>query len=266
MTGDAPPEAGPQIQIQAAGLGKRFGDFWAVKNVSFGLARSEIAVFIGGSGAGKTTLLKLLIGLERPSEGSISIDGEDTAQLGERKLNRVRRKLGMVFQYSALLDSMDVFENVAFPLREHKPELGTKKMRELVRERLAALGLHDIEDKRPSELSGGMRKRVALARALMLDPQILLYDEPTSGLDPLTARLVDDMIVETRDRFGVTSVVISHDMAGALRIADRIYVLDKGQLVTTASPAELLRSEVPLVRNFLEASGIATERLPAALA
>jgi phospholipid/cholesterol/gamma-HCH transport system ATP-binding protein len=162
----------------------------------------------------------------------------------------------MVFQYSALLDSMSVLDNVAFPLREHRRDLKDKQVRDLVREKLSILGLAGSEDKLPSELSGGMRKRAALARALMLEPKALFFDEPTSGLDPLSARLVDRLIVETRDKFGVTSVVISHDMAGALAIADEIHLLSEGQLVLSGPPQELRRGQHPLARAFIEASGI----------
>lgn len=220
----------------------------------------EVAVVIGGSGAGKTTLLKILIGLDRPTSGSVILDGVDLAKLGERELNKVRRKLGMVFQYSALLDSMNVLENVAFPLREHT-KLKDKEIRAKVAEKLRALGLPDVEQRFPSELSGGMKKRVGLARALMLEPRVLLYDEPTSGLDPITSRRVDDMILETRDKFGVTSVVISHDMTSALKIADRIHLLAQGKIVASGTPQELAHSRHDLVNSFIESSGIATDRL-----
>ncbi len=217
---------------------------------------SSIAVIIGGSGAGKTTLLKMLIGLDRPSQGHILVDGEDATKMSETELNRLRKKLGMVFQYSALLDSMNVLDNVAFPLREHRRDLSEREVISRVKEKLAILGLAGTEDRLPSQLSGGMRKRAALARALMLEPKALFYDEPTSGLDPLSARLVDRLIAETRDHFGVTSVVISHDMAGALAIADQIHLLSQGQLVASGTPKELARGQHPLARAFFEASGI----------
>lgn len=217
----------------------------------------SIAVIIGGSGAGKTTLLKLLIGLDRPTAGNILIDGEDTSAMKDADLDRLRKKLGMVFQYSALLDSMNVMDNVAFPLREHRRDLKDKQIAQMVREKLDVLGLADSEHKLPSELSGGMRKRAALARALMLEPKALFFDEPTSGLDPLSARLVDRLIIETRDRFGVTSVVISHDMVGALAIADEIHLLSQGKLVLSGPPHELSGGKHPLARAFMEASGIA---------
>lgn len=241
-------------------LEKRFGDHVVLSDIDLQLGRAEVGVIIGGSGAGKTTLLKILIGLDRPTRGQVIIDGQDIASLSERELNRVRRKFGMVFQYSALLDSMNVLENVAFPLREHT-KLSEKEIRAKVAEKLKVLGLEGTEKKAPSELSGGMRKRVALARALMLEPKVLMYDEPTSGLDPITSRMVDDLILETRDNFGVTSVVISHDMAGALRIADHIFLLAKGKIVTKGSPSDLINSDSQLLQEFFESSGIAADRL-----
>jgi len=165
-----------------------------------------------------------------------------------------------VFQYSALLDSMNVLDNIAFPLREHT-KLREKEIRRRVREKLDVLSLGAIEQRMPSELSGGMKKRVGLARALMLEPSVLMYDEPTSGLDPLSCRLVDDLIVETRDRFGVTSIVISHDMAGALRIADHIYLLAKGKIEASGKPAELVAGDSQLAHEFFESSGIDAERI-----
>ena len=240
---------------------RRFDGNVALSDVNLTIGRGQVSVIIGGSGAGKTTLLKILIGLDRPTSGSVYIEGTDIAKLNDRELNHIREKLGMVFQYSALLDSMTVLENVAFPLREHKRHMKDREVRERVAEKLRVLGLENTEERYPSELSGGMRKRVALARALMLEPSIVLYDEPTSGLDPITSRMVDDLIVETRDRFNVTSVVISHDMAGAVRIADQIHVLAKGRVVVSGTPEELVHSKNELVRSFLDSSGIAAERL-----
>ncbi len=237
-------------------VSRKFGDFVALSEVSMAVDPGAIAVIIGGSGAGKTTLLKLLIGLDRATTGQILIDSKDITHSSDRELNEVRRRLGMVFQYSALLDSMNILENVAFPLREHRKGLSEKEVREKVRKKLGELGLHGVEARLPSELSGGMRKRAALARALMLEPAVLLYDEPTSGLDPLSARLVDRMIMETRDKFGVTSVVISHDMTGALHIADQIHLLSQGKLVVSGPPKEIARGNHPLARAFFQASGI----------
>lgn len=241
-------------------LERRFGDQLALSDVNLSIGRGHVAVIIGGSGAGKTTLLKILIGLDRPTSGSVLVDDVDIVKLSERELNRFRQKLGMVFQYSALLDSMNVLDNVAFPLREHS-KLKESEIRAKVSEKLGILGLENTEKKFPSQLSGGMRKRVALARALMLEPEIILYDEPTSGLDPISSRMVDDLILETRDRFNMTSVVISHDMAGAVRIADELHLLSGGRLVVSGSPEELISSGHELVQKYVESSGIAAEQV-----
>ncbi len=259
---EAEPENGTSSNehIVVEHLVKTFGQNHVLRDVNMSIGRGKVAVIIGGSGAGKTTLLKILIGLDRPTSGSVLVNGLDIAKLKDRKLNEVRKKFGMVFQYSALLDSMNVQDNVAFPLREHT-KLAEKEIKKRVRDKLAVLKLENVEDKFPSELSGGMRKRVALARALMLEPEAILYDEPTSGLDPLTSRLVDELILETRERFGVTSIVISHDMAGALRMADQIFLLAKGEVVASGSPRELVDGSNAIVQSFLDSSGIAPERV-----
>jgi phospholipid/cholesterol/gamma-HCH transport system ATP-binding protein len=251
----------PQILVEE--LEKRFGETSVLKSVNMRVERSEVAVIIGGSGAGKTTLLRVLIGLERPTSGRVVVAGVDIAALSERELNAARRKFGMVFQYSALLDSMNVLDNVAFPLREHS-KLKESEIKEKVLDKLKAVGLEGTDQRFPSQLSGGMRKRVGLARALMLEPEVLMYDEPTSGLDPITTRTVDEMILDTRDRFGVTSVVISHDMAGALQIADRIFVLSKGMVAASGTPRELAEGDNEIVRQFIDSSGVNTEQLLAA--
>ncbi len=250
----------PTDHMLVADLSKRFGDYQALSDINMRIGRGRIVIIIGGSGAGKTTLMKILIGLDRPTSGNILIDGVDIAQLKRAELRQIRRKFGMVFQYSALLDSMNVFENLAFPLREHT-NLRGKEIAKRVSEKLEALNLGAIESRMPSELSGGMKKRVGLARALMMEPEIIMYDEPTSGLDPLSARLVDEMIVDTRNRFGVTSVVISHDMAGALRVGDYIYVLSKGTIAAHGTPAELVATQTGIAKEFFDASGIAAELL-----
>ena len=244
---------GPHIEVRS--LQKNFGDTKVLTDVNMSIGRGHIAVIIGGSGAGKTTLLRILIGLERPSSGSVIVSGQDIAALNDRELNQMRRKFGMVFQYSALLDSMSVMDNVAFPMREHT-KLSEKEIKAQVTEKLHSLGLDNVEKRFPSQLSGGMRKRVALARALMLEPEIIMYDEPTSGLDPVTSRMVDDLVVETRKNFGVTSVIISHDMVGALQIADEIYLLSKGSIVASGAPKELINGDNALFHEFLVSSGV----------
>jgi phospholipid/cholesterol/gamma-HCH transport system ATP-binding protein len=239
---------------------KRFGDNEVLRGVSMVVRRGETAVIIGGSGAGKTTLLRILIGLEKPTSGRVVVDGLDLAPLEGVELNRARRKFGMVFQYSALLDSLSIFDNVAFPLVEHT-KLSKAEIRDKVRGTLEILGIGGTEERFPSELSGGMRKRVGLARALMLEPEVLIYDEPTSGLDPLTSRLVDDLIEETRQRFGVTNLVISHDMASTFRIAHRAFLLIRGRVVAEGRPDDLLEGGNEIARDFVLKSGVDTRSI-----
>jgi phospholipid/cholesterol/gamma-HCH transport system ATP-binding protein len=236
---------------------KRFGDQWVLKGIDLVCRRAETTVIIGGSGAGKTTLLRHIVALEKPTSGQIFIDGEDIVPLPERELNRVRQKFGMVYQYAALLDSMTVLENVSFPLVEHT-KLSKKEIKDRVMDKLRILGLDPdvVAPKFPAELSGGMRKRVGLARALMLEPPILVYDEPTSGLDPLTSRLVDDLIEEMRERFQVTSLVISHDIASCFRIAHQAILLIKGQVVARGTPDDLAHGANDVAREFIEKSGV----------
>jgi phospholipid/cholesterol/gamma-HCH transport system ATP-binding protein len=243
----------PHIEVR--GVSKSFGKKPILTDINLAFGRGEITVIIGGSGTGKTTLLRMLIGLEKPTSGQILIDGEDIVPLGDTAMNRVRRKFGMVFQYAALLDSMSVLDNVAFPLREHT-RLREKEIRERVNGKLEELGLVNVGAVFPSELSGGMRKRVGLARALMLEPQVVVYDEPTSGLDPFTTELVDDMILGARQQHGVTSIVISHDMASAMRIADKIFMLADGRLVASGTPEELASGKSDVALRFIQASGV----------
>ncbi|MDD9943575.1 MAG: ATP-binding cassette domain-containing protein [Myxococcales bacterium] len=232
-----------------------FGSKEVLRDVGLTVQRGHVGVVIGGSGTGKTTLLRIMMGLQRPTSGEVWIDGENIAPMPESELRRVRGRCGMVFQYSALLDSLTVMQNVALPLKEHEP-LGRAEREARVREMLESLGLAGTEHQYPAELSGGMRKRVGLARALIRKPSLIMYDEPASGLDPLTARRVDDLILETRDRFGVTSVVISHSMAQAVRIADRMYVLDAGAVAAEGTVAELKAQGGSLVQQYFEASRV----------
>ena len=239
---------------------KSFGDAEVLKGIDMVCRRNETTCIVGGSGAGKTTLLRLIVGLEKPTSGKIFIDGEDIVPMGERDLNRVRQKCGMVYQYAALLDSINVLDNVAFPLVEHT-KLAANERRERVLDKLRILGLDESAlRKYPAELSGGMRKRVGLARALMLDPPILVYDEPTSGLDPLTSRAVDDLIEDTRERFGVTSLVITHDIASCFRIAHQAILLDKGVIAARGTPDELAQGGNEVAREFIEKSEVDIER------
>ncbi len=256
----AASEGKPREHIQIKDLKKSFGSNQVLKGITLTVNRGETAVLIGGSGAGKTTLLRILMGLERPTSGQILIDGTDMAALNDRELNTFRHKLGMVFQYSALLDSLTIFDNVAFPLVEHT-KMSKSEMRDKVSGMLKTLGLVGKENLFPSELSGGQRKRVGLARALMLEPEVLIYDEPTSGLDPLTSRLVDDLIEETRQRFGTTNLVISHDMASTFRIAHRAFLLIQGKVVASGPPDALLTGGNEEARDFVLKSGVDTTNL-----
>ena len=257
----SPPNIPPEDHIFVEDVKKNFGSTVVIRGITMHLRRRETAVIIGGSGAGKTTLLRMLIGLEKPSTGHIWVDGEDISGLNEYQMNRVRQKFGMVFQYAALLDSLNVFDNVAFPLYEHRKHLTRKDIADKVIGMLNLLGLENKEHRMPSELSGGQRKRVGLARALMLEPKILIYDEPTSGLDPLTSRMVDDLIEETRERFGITSVVISHDMASTFRIAHQAFLVVNGLVIAHGRPDELAFGSNEEARNFIAASGVAPDRL-----
>ncbi len=244
-------------QIRVRDLHRSFGAQHVLRNIELDIERGKTNIVIGGSGQGKSVLMKHLMGLLQPDRGSIWVDGQDIVGLNDVALGKLRRKFGMVFQYAALFDSMTVMENVAFPLLERyqlpKAEI-IARVRDMLR-RLDLIGTSGIEDKFPPELSGGMRKRVGLARALIDRPEILLYDEPTTGLDPIATKNVDQMIRRTADEFGVTSVVISHDMASTFRIADRIAMLHGGRIIASGTPAELLRAPRPELREFVETSG-----------
>lgn len=236
--------------IQVIDLYKKFGDLPVLRGINLQVTKGTTRVILGLSGSGKTVLMKHIIGLMRPDSGQIVVDGEDITKLGTRDLLRIRRKFGMVFQQAALFDSMSVFENVAFPLREHT-KLDEEQIRDKVHRALAVVDLHDIDTKSPSELSGGMRKRVGLARAIVLEPQCVLYDEPTTGLDPMTTDSVDQMIIDANKRLQVTSVVISHDIGSALAVADQIAVIHQGEIVADTTPAGLRQSTHPFVQEFL---------------
>ncbi|MGO8993545.1 MAG: ABC transporter ATP-binding protein [Polyangiaceae bacterium] len=255
-----PSEAFVDAHVVVRGIVKTFGNHVVLRDAHLIVRRGETAVVIGKSGSGKTTLLKIMGSLEKPTAGQVLVGGVDLVALEEKRLNEVRRRIGMVFQYSALLDWMTVFENVAFPLREHAA-LPADEILHRVSSKLDVLGLSAAADQYPAELSGGMRKRVALARALILDPEVVMYDEPTSGLDPVMARVVDELILSTRDRFGVTSVVISHDMAAAMRVADRVHLLADGRIVASGPPRDLLSGRSEWVREFIDSSAIDADRL-----
>jgi len=239
-----------RAMIEVRGLHKSFDEHAVLKGIDLTVPEGATTVVLGGSGSGKTVLMKHMIGLLRPDQGEVFVDGQEIGQLDEPELASVRRKFGMVFQAAALFDSMTVFENVAFPLREHA-RLSEEAVARIVHEKLDVVGLRDIDDKHPAELSGGMRKRVGLARAIALEPKIILYDEPTTGLDPITTDYVDEMILAAKRRLGVTSVVISHDIGSAFHIADRIAFLHEGRIVVAGPPAEVRDCAHPVVSRFL---------------
>ena len=243
------------VHVRLVDLRKSYGQNPVLRGVNLVAHRGRINVVIGGSGAGKTVLMRQIIGLEKPDSGQILVDDEDIVPLGEYRMWEVRRKFGMVFQQAALFDSMTVFDNVAFPLREHT-RLSGKETAARVMDKLAVLGLEEAHDRFPSDISGGMRKRVGVARALILEPQILIYDEPTTGLDPIAARNVDDLIRETAEKFDVTSLVISHDLTTTFGVGDTISLLHEGVIRMTGSPGDIAGSDDPEVVRFLRSSGV----------
>ncbi len=232
-------------------LYKSFGDNHVLKGVDLAFPKGTTTVILGGSGSGKSVLMKHLIGLLQPDQGRVLVDGDDIAQLDGIELTSLRAKFGMVFQWAALFDSMNVLENVAFPLREHRKDLSEDEIRSRVADKLALFDLRGVEQKYPADLSGGMRKRVGLARAIIMDPTIVLYDEPTTGLDPITTDYVDEMIKQAKSSLGVTSVVISHDIASAFNVADYIAFLYGGHIVAYGSPSAVKESSHPFVHQFL---------------
>jgi phospholipid/cholesterol/gamma-HCH transport system ATP-binding protein len=240
--------------IEVIDLWKSFGDNHVLKGVTLTIPKRNTYVVLGGSGSGKTVLMKHVIGLLRPDRGRVVVDGIDITALSGKALTEARQRFGMVFQGAALFDSLTVFDNVAFPLREGRggPRLSPSDIRERVVEKLRVVDLgEEVLARWPAELSGGMRKRVALARALVSDPQVVLYDEPTTGLDPITTNYVDEMIMHAKERLGITSMVISHDIASAFRVADRMAVLYDGHLAAEGTPAEVRESKDPFVQRFL---------------
>jgi len=237
--------------IQLVDLCKSFRGQPVLDHLHLEIETGRITVIIGRSGGGKSVLLKHMIGLVRPDAGQVLVDGLDIAHLSERRLNEVRKKFGMLFQEAALLDSMTVGENVAFPLREHT-RLSGKEIRDRVEQKLAEVELENVSTKMPSELSGGMRKRVGLARALILEPDIILFDEPTTGLDPITSDAIDNLIIETQRRTGATCVVISHDLAATFKIAHKIAMLYQGKIIEEGSAEAVRASENPVLRQFIE--------------
>jgi phospholipid/cholesterol/gamma-HCH transport system ATP-binding protein len=237
--------------IEVRELQKSFGTQKVLDGVSFRIENGESVVIIGRSGGGKSVLLKHLIGLIQPDAGEVLIDGENIGPLNERQLLRVRRKFGMVFQGAALFDSMSVAENVAFGLRRHE-HFSEAEIAKRVSATLEMVDLPGTENKNPDELSGGMRKRVGLARAIIYEPQIVLYDEPTTGLDPIVSDSIDQLMIRVRDHLKVTTVVVTHDMRTARRVGQRVLMLHNKKIYASGAPEEFFTSKDPVVRQFVD--------------
>lgn len=245
---EPPTTAEPIIRFE--GVRKAFGDQVVLEDLTVDLAAGETSVIMGPSGVGKSVFLKLLVGLMSPDEGHIWVSGVDVTRAREPELRAVRKRLGMLFQDGALFDSMTVGENVAFPLRRHT-RMRDPEIHAIVSDKLERVGLPGVEDKMPSELSGGMRRRVGLARAIVLDPELVLFDEPTTGLDPITSDAIDELIGRMKGELGISFVVISHDIVGSFRIADRIGMLYNGRLIAFGTPDQVRHSRDPVLRRFL---------------
>ncbi|MEK6683730.1 MAG: ABC transporter ATP-binding protein [Nitrospirota bacterium] len=241
--------------IQLIDLCKSFGNNHVLQGVNLTIERGETMVIIGGSGSGKSVILKHIIGLMKPDRGNVIVDGKDLATLRERSLDELRKKFGMLFQGAALFDSLSVWENVGFSLRQ-QTHLSDREVKQSSVEKLAMVGLHGVEDRMPADLSGGMKKRVGLARAIAMEPEILLYDEPTTGLDPIMADAINGLIVEMKRRLQVTGVAITHDMTSAYKIADRIAMLYQGKIQAVGTPDEIKNSSNPIVHQFVTGSSV----------
>ena len=243
----------PEPEIVIDSVSKRLGTRQVLRGLSLQVAQGESVAIIGRSGTGKSVLLKHVVGLMRPDAGTVLVDGVDVPSLGTQELLEMRKRMGMLFQGGALFDSLSVGENVGLPLREHT-EVEDTQVALVVREKLHLVGLEGVEEMRPSSLSGGMKKRAALARALALNPKIMLYDEPTTGLDPITSDLINRLIRRLQERLGITSIAVTHDMRSAYHIADRIAMLHEGRIHAVGTPAEIQATTDPAVRQFIEGS------------
>jgi len=236
--------------IRVEGVHKSFGQNHVLRGINLEVKCGESMVIIGGSGTGKSVLLRCIIGLLHPDQGEIVVDGQETSRLNEKEWNVLTRKFGMLFQRDALFDSVKVWENVGFGLRRHT-KLKDDEIKAIAVEKLRLVGLQNVEESMPAELSGGMRKRVSLARAIAMEPQILLYDEPTTGLDPIMSNVINDLIVAMREKLEVTSITITHDMESAYRTADRMAMLFRGEIVEVGTPEEIRNTSNEIVRQFI---------------
>jgi phospholipid/cholesterol/gamma-HCH transport system ATP-binding protein len=239
--------------IKLVDVHKSYGKQKVLDGLNLAIEAGKTTVIIGRSGGGKSVLLKHIIGLIKPDSGHVLIEESDITRLSEKDLNEVRKKFGMLFQEAALFDSMTVGENVAFPLRE-QTKLKDQEIRQIVADRLRAVGLSGVEEKMPSQLSGGMRKRVGLARAIALHPRIVLFDEPTTGLDPVMTEAINQLIMDTQKNFNLTCVVISHDIQSIFRIGHKIAMLYEGRIIEYGTPEEIRASDNPVMKQFLSGS------------
>jgi len=242
------PETEPVVEV--TDLSRKFGDRTVIDNLSFKIHRGETMVIMGGSGCGKSTLLRHIIGVMKPTAGSVKIFGDEITAMNDRKIADVRRRFGMLFQSGALLASLTVGENVALPLLQHT-DMSAEEVQETVTHKLQMVGLTGFEHLKPAEISGGMRKRVGLARALVLDPELLFSDEPTSGLDPIMTAVVDKLTLKLTQGTGMTAVVVTHDMTSAFRIATRMIMLGRGIIIAQGTPDEIRTSPNPEVQQFI---------------
>src|SRR3954464_11590729 len=240
---------------------KAYGTKQVLRGSDLTVYRGEVMVILGGSGSGKSVTLRHMLGLEAPDEGRVIVEDEDITDLPEEELYRVRKKFGMLFQSGALFDSMTVFENIAFPLREHT-DMSEEEIARAVREKLELVNLPNSEHLMPVDLSGGMRKRVGLARSIVLDPKMILYDEPTTGLDPITSQKINELIIDLQSKLNVTSVVVTHDIQSAFSVGDRIAFLNKGVFEWVGTMEEARSSEHPVLREFLKASAVTAAQPP----
>jgi phospholipid/cholesterol/gamma-HCH transport system ATP-binding protein len=250
----------PETLYEVRGLTKRYGERLVLDSLDFDIRRGECMVILGRSGTGKSVTLRQLNGLEKPEGGTVTFDGTDLTRLAERELYPFRRRIAMLFQSGALFDSMNVFDNVAFPLREHSTK-EEAEIAETVRHKLAQVGLKDVESKMPSELSGGMKKRAALARSLALDPEVMLFDEPTTGLDPITSATIGKLMSSIQKQLGVTAVVVTHDIPLARRVGDRIALLVDGKLAFLGDWREAESSSDPRLADFLAGREVEVENV-----
>ena len=236
--------------VRIKGLGKSFKEKQILKDICLDIQKAENVVVLGKSGSGKSTIIKCMIGLMEPDEGEICIFGQDMAQINYDELNRFRTRIGFLFQSGALYDSMTVYENLAFPLRHHKKEMGKEKLDELIHEVLENVGLPEAGDMMPAELSGGMSKRIGLARTLILKPEIMLYDEPTTGLDTVTAREISQLILDLQRKYKISSLIITHDIACAKMVADRVVMLKEGVIIAEGSYDEMENNNNEWIKSF----------------